>query len=127
MDFDSFEKAQESDLSIACDPDLLGILFYNLIENAIKYSPENSKVLITGINDPETITVIVSDEGSGIDEQQISKVFDRFYRSNSGLNKETGSGLGLAICQVVSDSLGASLWASNNPLSGTSFYFKIKK
>lgn len=127
IDFDSFENASEDALSVLCDPDLLGVLFYNLIENAIKYSPENSTVLITGINEEDSITIFVSDEGEGIKDYQIDKVFDRFFRIEGGPKHITGSGLGLAICKVVADSLGAKLWPSNNPVKGTSFYFTMMK
>jgi signal transduction histidine kinase len=127
LDFDAFEKASENDLSIFCDPDLLGVLFYNLIENAIKYSPEESSIKIAGFSDVDSLTVVVSDEGEGIREDQVGKIFDRFFRIEGSSKRAMGSGLGLAICKVVADSLGAALWAENNQDKGTSFYFKIKK
>ncbi len=127
LNFDSFENASEDALSISCDPDLLGVLFYNLIENAIKYSPEGSIIRISGINEVDSLTVVVSDEGEGIEEDQIGKIFGRFFRIEGSSKRAVGSGLGLAICKVVADSLGATLWAQNNEIKGTSFYFKIKK
>lgn len=127
IDFDSFENATEDALSVYCDPDLLGVLFYNLIENAIKYSKDDSKILIKGINEESSISLIVSDEGEGIDEEQIDKVFDRFFRIDGGGNRVQGNGLGLAICKVVADSLQARLWAQNNTEKGASFYFKMMK
>lgn len=127
INFDMFENASEHALSVLCDPDLLGVLFYNLIENAIKYSPENSMINIKGINDDNSITIVVSDEGEGIEEQQIEKIFDRFFRIEGSSKRAMGSGLGLAICKVVADSLEANLWAENNPDKGTSFYFKMTK
>lgn len=127
INFDSFENASDEDLSIFCDPDLLGVLFYNLIENAIKYSPNNSSVVITGINYFDSLVVVVSDEGEGIEAEQIEKIFDRFFRIEGSSKRAMGSGLGLAICKVVADSLNARLWAENNESKGTSFYFKILK
>lgn len=127
LNFDSFENVSEDELSVMCDPDLLGVLFYNLIENAIKYSPNNSTIRISGINENESLTVVVSDEGEGIGEVQLGKIFDRFFRIESSAKRASGSGLGLAICKVVADSLGAKLWASNNLEKGTSFYFKMAK
>ena len=127
IDFDSFENASDEALSVFCDPDLLGVLFYNLIENGIKYSPENSTILISGINENDSISVIVSDEGTGISDIQIEKIFDRFFRIEGSSKRAMGSGLGLAICKVVADSLGAKLWAENNTQKGTSFYFKMFK
>lgn len=127
LNFDSFENASDDALSISCDPDLLGVLFYNLIENAIKYSPPDSTIRISGINELDSLVVVVSDEGEGIEEDQIGKIFDRFFRIEGSSKRAVGSGLGLAICKVVADSIGATLWAKNNELKGTSFYFKIKK
>jgi signal transduction histidine kinase len=127
LNFDSFEALTENELSISCDPDLLGVLFYNLIENAIKYSPEQSTIRISGVNEADSLMVIVSDEGEGISSDQIGKVFDRFFRIEGSSKRAAGSGLGLAICKVVADSLDAKLWAQNNEGKGTSFYFKIKK
>ena len=125
INFDSFENATDDALSVLCDPDLLGVLFYNLIENGIKYSPENSTILISGINEEGSISVIVSDEGTGINEIEINKIFDRFFRIEGSSKRAMGSGLGLAICKVVADSLGAKLWAEKNNGKGTSFYFKM--
>lgn len=127
LDFDSFENATEDALSVYCDPDLLGVLFYNLIENAIKYSPEDSKILIKGINEADSISVVISDEGTGINDDQIEKIFDRFFRIEGSSKRAMGSGLGLAICKVVADSLKAKLWAERNIDKGTSFYFKMTK
>ncbi|MBP9681485.1 MAG: HAMP domain-containing histidine kinase [Bacteriovorax sp.] len=127
INFDSFEKSEDDELLISCDPDLLGVLFYNLIENAIKYSPENSKVEIVGKTDGDFLIVAISDEGDGIDEAQLAKVFDRFFRVEGSFKRAQGSGLGLAICKGVADSLRAQLWAENNLERGASFHFKIKK
>jgi signal transduction histidine kinase len=125
IDFDLFENVPEDVLSVSCDPDLVGVLFYNLLENAIKYSPENSRIIIKGINEAESITLVISDEGVGIDTDKIGKVFDRFYRIDGTSKRAVGSGLGLAICKVVADSLNAKLWAENNKEKGTSFFFKL--
>ena len=127
LDFDSFESVSEDGLSIMCDPDLLGVLFYNLIENAIKYSPEGSNILIASQNHTDELVIMVSDEGPGIEENQIDKIFDRFFRIEGSAKRALGSGLGLAICKVVADSVKAKLWAENNQVKGTSFYFKILK
>jgi hypothetical protein len=127
IDFDSFENATEEMLSIYCDPDLLGVLFYNLIENAIKYSPENSQIKIQGLNNEDSLMIVISDEGVGLEKDKIEKIFDRFFRIEGTAKRAAGSGLGLAICKVVADSLKAQLWALNNQDLGASFFFKILK
>lgn len=125
INFDSFYNASEFDLTINCDQDLTGVLFYNLIENAIKYSPENSTVEIIGIHSHGSLMVTVSDEGSGIEAHDQEKIFERFYRQSKSATKAQGNGLGLAICKVVANSLGADVWAQKNIKGGSTFYFKI--
>lgn len=126
INFDSFYQASENELSVLSDRDLLGVVFYNLIENAIKYSPEGSTVTIAGINTRDSLQVTVEDEGEGIDEGDLEKIFDRFYRMQKNATKAQGSGLGLAICKIVADSLAARLWAETL-VSGTKFHFEIPK
>ena len=125
INFDSFYNAKEEELTIICDRDLLGILFYNLIENAIKYSPEKSTVEIVGIQKPGSLIVTVSDEGEGIEFDNQKKIFERFYRQQTNATKADGSGLGLAICRVVADSIGADIWTEKNNSGGSKFFFEM--
>lgn len=125
INFDSFYNATEEELTIMCDRDLAGVLFYNLIENAIKYSPEHSTVEVVGIHAPGSLIVTVSDEGDGIECDNLEKIFERFYRLQRTATKAQGSGLGLAICKVVADSLNAKIWAEKNVGRGSKFYFEI--
>lgn len=122
IDFDNFNELPESALLVLADSDLLGILFYNLIENAIKYSNENSSVKIIGNTDGKNLKITVKDEGDGIPECDLEVIFGRFYRRNDYKKGTTGSGLGLAICKVVADSIDAKIWAEKNE-KGTSFHF----
>lgn len=125
IDFDSFYNASEEELSLVCDKDLLGVLFYNLIENAIKYSPENSTIKIAGLVKAGMLRVSVEDEGEGIEEEELENIFNRFHRLQKTSTKTQGSGLGLAICKVVADSLGARLYATRKQGNGSVFYFEI--
>jgi hypothetical protein len=125
INFDSFYNATEEELTIMCDRELTGVLFYNLIENAIKYSPAHSTVEIVGGHVPGALIVTVSDEGEGIECDNLEKIFERFYRMQKTAIKAQGSGLGLAICKVVADSIGAKIWAEKNINFGSTFYFEI--
>lgn len=127
INFDAFYSASEEELSLLCDRDLLGVLFYNLIENAIKYSPENSTVKVIGNVDESKLKVCVEDEGEGIEQEELQNIFNRFHRLQKTSLKTQGSGLGLAICKVVADSLGAKLYATRNLGVGSTFYFEIEK
>lgn len=124
VDFDSFYKATEEELSVFSDKELLGVVFYNLIENALKYSPENSTVKIEGIHEKGRLEVVIYDEGDGIHIKNKDKIFDRFYRQKRSDSKTPGSGLGLAICKVVADSMNAELWVESRE-KGSEFHFKV--
>ena len=126
INFEFFEQLSDKELSILCDPDLLGILFYNLIENAIKYSQVDSVVQIAGKKELSHLIVEVSDSAGGIRPDLIEKIFERFYRAKSSSHKILGSGLGLAICKLVANAHQAELIALNNTQGGTTFRFKIK-
>lgn len=127
IDFDAFYSASEEELSLLCDKDLLGVLVYNLIENAIKYSPENSTVKVIGNVDESKLKVCVEDEGEGIEQEELQNIFNRFHRLQKTSLKTQGSGLGLAICKVVADSMGAKLYATRNQGPGSTFHFEIEK
>jgi signal transduction histidine kinase len=126
INFDSFYNASDSELSIMCDRELMGVLFYNLIENAIKYSPEYSAIDIVGEHSTGKLTVAIKDQGEGIENTDLEKIFERFYRLQTTAIKAQGSGLGLAICKVVADSVGARIYALKNADKGSTFYFEIK-
>lgn len=83
----------------SADKELLYILLRNLLDNAIRYSPEASKVRIVTSHTSNTLTLTIIDQGPGISEDQRKRVFDRFYRDIS--TDTTGSGLGLAIAQKI--------------------------
>lgn len=128
INFDSFYQATDAELTIFCDKELMGVLFYNLIENAIKYSPEHSRVEVVAFNNPDSLMVTVADEGEGVSPDALDKIFERFFRQPSMARIAQGSGLGLAICKVVADSVNAKIWAEKKDDSpGSRFCFEIPK
>lgn len=89
---------------IQCHPLLLSRAISNIIENAIKYSPQNSTVEISLKIEEENISIEIDDEGPGIEKEKIEKIFQRFYRIDHSRSKKTGgSGLGLAIAKEIID------------------------
>lgn len=107
------------------DPELLRGLFYNLLENAIKYSPPRAKIKMDLAAKDEMLEVTVQDQGPGIPEVDQKKIFDRFYRGGREASKE-GMGLGLSIAQRIAEAHGASLdFVSSS--AGTNFRLRIKK
>ena len=86
------------------DEDLLRRLFINLIENAIKYSPEGGAVEIKAYSKNEFIRIEVTDNGIGIPEEHLPFIFQRFYRADdSRTRSQGGSGLGLSLCKWIAD------------------------
>lgn len=128
LNLDDYQLFDHSgDVFVWADSELIGIVIYNLIENALKYSPPQTEVKIKLlVNQDETIEMQVYDQGPGIKIGDENKIFDRFYRSEG--MKAHGSGLGLAICQAVIKLHHGSLSASNNIKEiGSIFSFKLKK
>lgn len=85
---------------IKADPKKLARVFENVIENAIKFSDEQPSITITTKSEGDYVSILIKDEGVGIDRKELSKVFKRFYRARSseGVN---GTGLGLSIVKKI--------------------------
>lgn len=108
---------------IESDPDLLGIVFRNLVANAIRYSPEGRSVRITvGSNGQAVPVVTVRDEGPGIPAHVLPHIFDPFYRGDAARSRESGNfGLGLAIVAEYTAMLGYRVNVDTVPGRGTAF------
>ena len=98
--------------------DALAVLLRNLIENAIKYTPEGGKVDVSLVQDAQGISMIVEDSGPGISPDERERVFDRFYRGVDTAATAGGSGLGLAIVQSIAERHGAQLRLDSSPQLG---------
>ncbi|MBE0527657.1 MAG: HAMP domain-containing histidine kinase, partial [Thermoleophilia bacterium] len=98
----------------------------NLVENALHYTPPGGEVVLQTDSVPEGLSVKVSDTGPGIDEADIPKVFDRFYRGEASRSRATGgSGLGLAIVKGIVEAHGGSVAVETAPGRGTTFSFVL--
>jgi two-component system sensor histidine kinase KdpD len=104
-----------------------GILFEqvisNLVENAARYSPKNTKICIRGSYDSNQLTLTVQDEGQGIPAQELPFIFDRFYRGSNQTSK--GTGLGLAICKVIVEAHYGEIRVKNTVARGACFTLVI--
>ena len=84
-------------------------LFSNLVSNAINYSPDGGEIVVSAVSSGKFLEVCVSDTGVGIDPEEISKIFDKFYRIKDPRTRHVrGSGLGLAIVKAIVESHGGS-------------------
>jgi signal transduction histidine kinase len=110
------------------DPSMLEIVFENLITNSVKYSDSRKKIEIEIVNESSMLTCIIKDEGFGMSEEQIKKIFDRFYRTDDSRNSEVGGlGLGLSIVKKLCELQNINLKVNSKPGIGTSFYIQIQK
>lgn len=102
------------------------LVLHNLIENAVKYSPQGGQILIRGKVKGDRVLVSVSDNGVGIAPEQLNRVFERFYRVDNPLTRRTiGSGLGLSIAKGLVDAHGGNIWVESTPGKGSTFFFSL--
>ena len=99
--------------SVAADPDRLAQLLANLIENAITYARTVVAVSVTDYPEAGVCIITVDDDGPGIAEADLTRVFERFYRADRGPNRRLGSGLGLAIVAELATAMGGSVRAES--------------
>ncbi len=108
------------------DRDQLIMAVHNLIENAINYSPEGTKVSVTTTVDSQIIDISVTDQGIGISESEQERIFERFYRVDPARSRQTGgTGLGLSIVKHVASKHGGEVkvWSVANV--GSTFSFRL--
>jgi two-component system sensor histidine kinase KdpD len=117
--------------AVELDPDLIGQVFTNLIENAIRYTPAESPIEISVRADDKHLFITVADYGLGIPDDALELVFERFRRikqgvpDNATLTAEQGSGLGLAVCRGFVQAHGGRIWAENCNNGGAKFIFTL--
>ena len=108
---------ESTDSVVLGDRDQLIMAVHNLIENAINYSPENTKVSVTTTIDNGIIDISVTDQGIGISESEQDRIFERFYRVDPARSRQTGgTGLGLSIVKHVAAKHGGEVkvWSVEN-------------
>jgi two-component system, OmpR family, phosphate regulon sensor histidine kinase PhoR len=123
----SFKKGCEQPRVVYADKDKIQQVVVNLIENSIKYSKVNGSIIASVYNtDGKNVLVEISDDGMGIPEQHLSRVFERFYRTQEGRSRNiTGSGLGLAICKHIIEAHGHSIHIRSKENVGTTVGFTL--
>lgn len=112
--------------AIEVDPDRVMQVLRNLVNNAKKFSPENSKIFITAELKNKMILFSVKDQGVGIAKNSQARIFEPFFQTdNMYQHKSGGTGLGLAICKGIVESQNGRIWFNSAEGKGTIFYFTI--
>ena len=111
---------------VDADPDRITQVLRNLLDNAVKYSPDGRLVILRGESRENEIVVSVADQGVGISPEHLNRLFEKFFRVDSGLRRHVvGSGLGLPICRTIVEAHGGQIWAESKVGQGSSFYFTL--
>ena len=108
------------------NPDYIERAVSNLIDNAIKYTPERGRIHVTAMAEEDAVVIEISDNGIGIPPEDLSRVFERFYRVDRSRSREMGgTGLGLSIVKHVVQVHGGAIDVSSTPGQGSNFRLKL--
>jgi two-component system phosphate regulon sensor histidine kinase PhoR len=123
------KKGCESPMTVFADKEKIRQVMLNLIENAIKYGKTGGNVTSSiYFTDEKHLLIEVTDDGIGIAEKHLARVFERFYRTEEGRSIDiTGSGLGLAICKHIIEAHGQSIHVRSSEDIGTSIGFTLER
>ncbi|HLQ40692.1 MAG TPA: cell wall metabolism sensor histidine kinase WalK [Tetragenococcus sp.] len=114
------------DLWVEVDTDRMMQVIDNVMNNAVKYSPEGGKITVRLMETHNNIVLSITDQGLGIPSNELNKIFDRFYRVDKArARKQGGTGLGLAISKEVLKAHGGSIWVESQEYVGSTFFISL--
>ena len=123
-----FRENYTKPIMVYADKSRIGQVFYNLISNAIKYCNDNCFVSIALIEQEDTVTIEVSDDGPGIASEHLGRLFERFYRVDKARSRDRGgTGLGLAIVKHILEAHKQSITVQSSVGIGTTFSFSLRR
>jgi len=105
------------------DAHRVGQVVSNLVSNAFNFTPKEGTIRVSAWQRDQQIVVSVADTGPGIPQEDLSKIFDRFWRAPG--TKQKGSGLGLSIAKGIVEAHGGTIWAESQLGKGSSFFFTL--
>jgi two-component system sensor histidine kinase KdpD len=109
---------------VPIDAALIEQVFFNLLDNAVKYTPEGCPIEITARASGGVVTVSFADRGPGLPADSLDRIFEKFYRAEPTADRG-GAGLGLTICRAIVSAHGGRIWAENRPGGGLIFHFTL--
>nr|MBN1228185.1 GAF domain-containing protein [Anaerolineae bacterium] len=113
--------------AVRVDPDKIGRVLTNLLDNALRYTPSGGEIRVAAETQGLMQRVSVTDTGPGITAEERSRIFDRFYQGDVSRRQRgpKGSGLGLTFCRLAIESHGGRIWVEDGPEGGAAFFFEI--
>ena len=113
-------------VTVSADKDMLHQAVYNLVDNAVKFTPENGEIRLKLTSDEKNVTFSIANTGAGISSEEISKVFERFYKVDKSRSYDVkGAGLGLYIVKTIVEMHGGTVSAQSSEGQYTEFTFTI--
>jgi signal transduction histidine kinase len=113
-------------VKVSADPDLFKQMLLNLLSNALRYSPPETPVTLGWKLLPGQVEIRVCDQGSGMDDETLSHIFEPFYRGKTtGVAAEKGAGLGLALAKSMVEAHGGAIRIESRPGKGTTVFFAL--
>lgn len=116
----SWQLEMEEEVSIESDEALLSHVWINLIQNALKFSPDGGTIAIIASEAEDNAVIRIADQGCGMDKETIARIFDRFYQADRSRRQE-GVGLGLCLVKRILDMLGGRVAVESTPGEGSAF------
>ncbi len=125
----SIKKGCEAPITVFADKEKIKQVLVNLVVNATKYGKQNGTIVASVYNtDEQHVIVEISDDGIGIEEEHLSRIFERFYRTDSARSRDKGgTGLGLAICKHIIEAHGETVHVRSTPDVGTTIGFTLAR
>ena len=113
-------------LWVEIDTDKMMQVIDNIMNNAIKYSPDGGVITVRMTQNQNHVILSISDQGLGIPRKDLGKIFDRFYRVDKARSRaQGGTGLGLAIAKEIVEAHHGRIWADSNEGKGSTFYISL--
>lgn len=111
---------------VEADPERIRQVFHNLLDNAVKYSPDGGLIVVRGEVSQSEVIISVADQGVGIAPEDLNRLFDKYFRVKSRSRRPVpGTGLGLPIAQTIVQKHGGRIWAESQLGKGTTLYFSL--
>lgn len=120
-----FREDIEEGIEVNFNASLVSRVVYNYLQNAYKYGRDNGNVKLSLKKDGEFAVLAVKDDGIGISEENIGKIWNRFWQADSSRGSEGGSGLGLSMVKGIAELHGGSVSVESKLGEGSTFYFKL--
>ena len=119
-------KCESEFMTVQADEEMIEQVLINLLDNAVKYTGENGRIIIRAGLEAKFLKIDIEDTGQGIQAEHLDRIFERFYRVDTSRSRATGgTGIGLAVVKGLVEAHGGRVWAESTPGQGSAFHFTM--